>query len=77
MNGSEEVVADYSTTQKASLSLLVYALAALFQLLGRVLKDESLIQWLFPPIGLLLLFFAATSHHLSVMDHGKVMAIRF
>jgi hypothetical protein len=67
----------YSHTQKAPLCLAVYILAAVFIALGWLVQDAPPIQWLFPPIGLLLLAVAASFHHLTVVDLGDVLAIRF
>jgi hypothetical protein len=68
---------EYSHTQKAPLCLLIYALAAVFLALGYFVQDAPPIQWLFPPIGLLMLVLAASIHHLTVEDRGDVLAIRF
>ena len=67
----------YSHTQKAPLCLLIYALAVVFLALGFFVQDAPPIQWLFPPIGLLMFVLAASFHHLSVVDEGNVLAIRF
>jgi len=68
---------EYSHTQKSPLCLLNYALGALFLALGWFVQDAPPIQWLFPPIGLLMFVLAASIHHLTVEDHGDVLAIRF
>ena len=68
---------DYSRTQKAPLCLLIYALAVVFLALGYFAQDAPPVQWLFPPIGLLMLVLAASIHHLTVEDRGDVLAIRF
>lgn len=67
----------YSHTQKAPLCLLIYALAVVFLVLGWFVQDAPPIQWLFPPIGLLMLVLAASIHHLTVEDQSDVLAIRF
>lgn len=67
----------YSHTQKAPLCLLIYALALVFFVVGYFVQDAPPIQWLFPPIGLLMLVLAASIHHLTVEDQGDVLAIRF
>lgn len=69
-------VQGYSHTQKAPLCLLIYALAVVFLVLSFFVQDAPPIQWLFPPIGLLMLILAAAIHHLSVEDRGDVLAIR-
>lgn len=67
----------YSYTQNSPLYWLVYALAVVFLAWGAFVHDAPPIQWLFPPIGLLLMVVAASFHHLSVVDLGEVLAIRF
>lgn len=67
----------YAHTQKAPLCLLIYALAVIFLALGYVVQDAPPIQWLFPPIGVLMLVLAASIHQLTVEDRGDVLAIRF
>jgi len=67
----------YSHTQRAPLCWLLYAVAALFLVLGWWMRDVPPIRWLFPPIGLLMLVVAASFHHLSVVDLGNLLAIRF
>ena len=67
----------YSHTQMAPLCLLIYALAVVFFAVGYFVQDAPPIQWLFPPIGLLMLVLAASIHHLTVEDQGDVLAIRF
>ena len=68
---------EYAHTQKAPLCLLVYALAVVFLALGWFVQDAPPIQWLFPPIGLLILVVAASFHHLTVEDQGDVLSVRF
>jgi len=67
----------YSHTQKAPLFLLLYAIAAVFLLLGFFIQEAPPIRWLFPPIGLLMLVLAASCQHLSVVDQCDMLAIRF
>jgi hypothetical protein len=67
----------YSHTQTAPLCLLVYALAIVFFAIGFFFQDTQPIQWLFPLIGLLMCLLAASFHHLSVVDLGEELAIRF
>lgn len=67
----------YSHTQKTPLFLLIYALAAVFLALGWFVQDAPPIRWLFPPIGMLMFVLAASFHHLSVVDQGDVLAVRF
>lgn len=67
----------YSHTQKAPLCLLIYALAVVFLALGWFVQDAPPIPWLFPPIGMLMLVIAASFHHLTVVDEGDVLSVRF
>ncbi len=67
----------YSHRQSAPLCLLLYAVAALFLVLGWVLSAEPLLPWLFPSIGVLLAVVAASFHHLTVADLGDRLAVRF
>ncbi len=67
----------YAHTQNAPLCLLIYALAVVFLALGWFVRDAPPIQWLFPPIGLLMLVLAASIHHQTVEDRGDVLAVRF
>jgi len=80
VNRADEVMSDepaYRHRQRAPLCWLVYALAVVFLALGWLVQDAPPIPWLFPPIGLLMLVVAASFHHLSVVDRGDVLAIRF
>ncbi len=74
---ADSILPAYCHTQKAPLCLPIYVLAALFLALGWLVKDAPPIPWLFPPVGLLLLVLAASIHHLSVVDQGEVLSIRF
>jgi hypothetical protein len=67
----------YSHKQKATLCLVIYALAVVFIVLGYIVEEAPPIQWLFPPIGLLMFVVAASFHHLTVEDRGDGLAIRF
>lgn len=71
MNGS------YRHTQRAPLCLLVYGTAVMFLVLGWVLRNEPVIQWVFPAVGLLMLVLAASFHHLTVEDEGDRLSISF
>ena len=77
VEAADSTRAEYSHTQKAPLCLLVYALAVVFLALGWFVQDAPPIQWLFPPIGLLMLVIAASFHHLKVVDKGDVLSVRF
>jgi hypothetical protein len=67
----------YAHRQKAPLCLLIYALAVVFLALGYFVQDAPPIRWLFPPIGVVMLVLAASTHHLTVEDRGDMLAIRF
>lgn len=71
MNGN------YQHTQRAPLCLLVYGIAVVFLVLGWVLRNEPVIQWVFPLTGLLMLILAASFHHLTVEDEGDRLSISF
>jgi hypothetical protein len=74
---TETTTPGYCHTQKAPLCLPIYALAVVFLAVGWFVQDAPPIQWLFPPTGLLMVVLAASFHHLSLVDHGDVLAIRF
>lgn len=71
MNGN------YRHTQRAPLCLLLYGTAIMLLVLSLVVKNEPVIQWLFPPIGLLTSAIAGSFHHLTVEDKGDRLSIRF
>lgn len=73
MNGHS----NYRHTQRAPLCLLIYALGAGILVLGWVLRNEPVIQWVFPPVGLLMLVLAASFHHLTVEDEVDRLSIGF
>ena len=73
MNGNGK----YQHTQRAPLCLVVYAMAVLFLVLSWALRSEPVIQWVFPPVGLLILVLAPSIHHLTVEDQGDRLAISF
>ena len=76
MNEPAEITT-YSHLQKAPLCLPIYVLAVLFLALGWFVQDAPPIPWLFPPIGVLMFVLAASFHHLTVVDLGDVLAVRF
>jgi hypothetical protein len=67
----------YKHVQHAPLCLLVYAIAVTYLVLGWIFRNEPPIQWLFPPIGLIMLILAASFHHLSAEDKGDRLLISF
>jgi hypothetical protein len=67
----------YRHTQQAPLCLLVYGTAVMFLVLGWVLRNEPVVQWVFLPTGLLMLILAASFHHLTVEDEGDRLTISF
>jgi hypothetical protein len=68
---------EYSHKQTAPLCLLIYTLAVVFIVLGFIVENAPPIQLLFPPIGLLMFVVAASFHHLTVEDQGKMLSVRF
>ncbi|TWU40639.1 hypothetical protein [Novipirellula artificiosorum] len=71
MNGT------YNHTQRSPLCLLLYALGFMFLILSWVLRNEPVIEGMFLFIGVLMLFLAASFHHLKVEDEGDQLGIRF
>jgi hypothetical protein len=68
---------EYSHKQTAPLCLLIYTLAVVFIALGFIVEKAPPIQWLLPPIELLMFVVAASFHHLTVEDQGKMLSVRF
>lgn len=73
---SDAKPSEYAHSQRGVLCVLLYGLAAIYLVLGFFIR-EAPIGWLFPPIGLVMLIFAASIHHLTVEDQGDRLAIRF
>ena len=71
MNGT------YNHTQRSPLCLLLYALGVMFLILSWVFRNEPVIQWMFPFIGILIFFLAPSFHHLKVEDEGDRLSISF
>lgn len=67
----------YRHTQSSPLYIVIYSMAILFFVLVGVLRDETAIQWVFPPVGVLMLCLAGSFHHLKVEDQGDQLSIRF
>ena len=67
----------YHHTQRAPLCLLIYAAAIVFLSLGWALRNEPLLQWLFPLVGLLMAGLGTSFHYLAVEDCGDRLAIHF
>ncbi len=73
MNGT----GDYHHTQRAPLCLLIYTMTVIFLVVGLVLSEEPLVQWLFPAAGLVMLVLAASFHHLTVQDEVDRVSVSF
>jgi len=67
----------YRHTQKGPWHVLLYALPLLFFVLAWVLRHEAPTPIILLTVGLLLLVFAPSFHHLTVADEGDRLAIRF
>jgi hypothetical protein len=67
----------YRHTQSSPLCIVIYSMAILFFVLVGVLRDETVIQRVFPPVGVLMLCLAGSFHHLKVEDQGEQLSIRF
>jgi len=67
----------YKHTQQAPLCLLLYAIGVLFLVLGWVLRNEPVIQWMLPIVSLLILILATSFHHLTVEDEGDRLSVSF
>lgn len=67
----------YRHTQRAPLCLLLYVLGVVFLAVGWILRNEPVIQWIFPSAGLLMLVLAGSFHHLTVEDEGDRLSISF
>lgn len=67
----------YKHIQHAPLCLLLYLPALIFFATGWFLRNEQPVPWLFPPIGVLMLLFAASFHHLAVEDKGDRLSVSF
>lgn len=67
----------YRHIQRSPLCLLLYSAAIMFLVLGWGLRNEPVIQWIFSPVGLLMLVVAGSFHYLIVKDDGDRLAISF
>src|ERR1019366_2053047 len=64
----------YSHTQKAPLCLILYGTALACIVLAWIVSD---VPGVYIAGGVILLIAAPAVHHLTVVDHGEVLAIRF
>ncbi|TWT76460.1 hypothetical protein CA13_69540 [Planctomycetes bacterium CA13] len=67
----------YKHTQQSPLCLLLYTLGIVFMVLSWTLRNEPVIEWIFPCVAALILLFAASFHHLTVEDEGDALSVRF
>ena len=67
----------YRHIQRSPLCLILYGLAIMFLVLGWGLRHESIIQWIFSPVGLLMFVVAGSFHYLAVEDDGDRLSIGF
>jgi hypothetical protein len=59
------------------MCLLIYAIGGMFLVLGWLLRNEPVVQWVFPIVGPVMLILAASFHHLTVEDEGDCLSISF
>jgi hypothetical protein len=59
------------------MCLLIYAIGVMFLVLGWLLRNEPVVQWVFPIVGPVMLILAASFHHLTVEDEGDCLSISF
>lgn len=67
----------YKHTQRAPLCLLLYVTGVLFLVLGWMLRNQPVIQWMFPIVSFLILILATSFHHLTVEDEGDRLSVSF
>lgn len=73
---TDSLIPEYTHTQKAPLSLILYALAvAFFGLAWRIGHTSGV--FIVGGVGLLIALLASAFHHLTVEDQGEILAIRF
>ena len=75
--GNHFMNGNYRHTQRAPLCMLIYGMAIMFLVLGWISRNEPIIQWIFPSVGLLMLALAGSFHHLAVEDEGDQLSISF
>lgn len=73
---TESDATGYTHTQQAPLCLMLYASALLCLVLGWVVSETSGI-YVAVSLGLLIALLAPAFHHLTVVDKGDHLAIRF
>lgn len=67
----------YHHTQRAPLCLLLYGVALTLIAVGFAVPDVPALNYLYPPLGLVLLVMAASFHSLTVQDLGNSISIGF
>ncbi|WP_417734057.1 hypothetical protein [Rosistilla oblonga] len=67
----------YRHTQHAPLCWGLYLLCIPIALATWLTRGMPVLQWLFPVVGLAMLWLAASFHHLTVEDEGDRISIRF
>ena len=68
----------YRHTQRAPLwCLLIYAVGIVLFVISWALRNEPVVQWVFPLVGLIMLVLAASFHHLIVEDEGDCLSVSF
>jgi hypothetical protein len=59
------------------LCFLLYAIGLMFLALGWLLRNEPVVQWVFPVVGPMILVLAASFHHLTVEDERERLLVSF
>lgn len=73
----DTAVPGYSHTQKAPLSLILYGIAISYLIWAWWLENVPLVAPLSIGIGVVIIAVAPAFHHLTVVDQGERLAIRF
>ncbi|MEZ6043321.1 MAG: hypothetical protein R3C20_22720 [Planctomycetaceae bacterium] len=67
----------YHHIQRGPLCWLLYAVAIVMIVLGLVLRNVPPFPWLFPLVGLLMMFLAAGFHYLKVKSQSDRLQVGF
>lgn len=67
----------YRHTQRAPLCLVLYAVGVTMLVVAWMVRANPWMPYLFLPLGLLMLLFAVSFHHLTVADEGPLLLIQF
>lgn len=67
----------YQHRQRSPICLLLYVMLAYFLGITWLLRNEMIVQWLFPVMSVFMLALASAFHYLEVSDQGEMLRIRF